>query len=537
MNENYQGRSLREITRILFQHWVLMLVVVATATVGTWGYCKFVAKKTYRSELSLIFKRPSDRNPLTTDQGERQLEVFVKAQQQIVMSDLVLARAMVISEDDALRKEWYAMRDQRDREQTGSAPATGVEHDVDAFLNEGPVAAGVEQVLTRRQRDFKDFRDSIELETPGGEQVAMTETFKLIVDQPGKQGGMARIAADLVADMYINRFRELQEALNAPAVEVMKNVIDDYREHLAHAKDGYEAFVSAHPGDIGVLEQLLKSGSEHGVQRWLSKIRENDADLRMQWAQDKAIHEVMMEVLPKEAFEVGGVDAMPFAVVRQTIASVPVEFIEANLAIVEVTKQIATLESRKANLETQFQSTSRELQYLAEEIDVDSRNLLKAIASQAHSLGSKVAALQHQLDENQKLIKTTSQEQEAIHRKLAEYARLKSAFDTAQDHLVSLERDEQEAQANRYRAQHAVTISKLSDASTPDPSRPVSPKTGLFTLAALLASSLLAVALAFFLDHFDHTLHSSVDAERYLGVPVLGSVKKHGRFLVDAGLN
>ncbi len=537
MNDSYQGRSLREITRILFQHWGLMLVIVSVATVGTWGYCKFVAKKTYRSELSLIFKRPNDRNPLTTDDGERQLEVFVKAQQQIVMSDLVLARAMAIAQDDALRNAWYALRDQWARERTGDTPATGVEHDIDAFLNEGRVAERVEDILTRQQRAFREFRDSIELETPGGEQVAMTETFKLIVDRPGRQGQDARFAADLVADMYMNRFRELQESLNAPAVEVMKDVIADYRQHLASVKDGYEAFVRENPGEIGVLEQLLKSGSEHGVQRWLSKIRENDADLRMQWAQGKAIHDVLMNVLPADAFTADGVDAMPFSRVRQAIASVPVEFIETNVAIVSMTKQIAKLEAKRANLETQFQPTSRELQYVAEEIDADSRNLLKSIASQAQSLGAKVAALKHQLAENQKLIAATAREQEETHRKLAEYSRLKSAFETAQAHLVQLERDEQQARANRFRAQQAVTIRKLSDASTPDPARPVSPKTLLFTLAALIASSLMAVAAAFLLDHFDHTLRSSIDAERYLGVPVLGSVKKHGRFLVDAGLN
>lgn len=537
MNESNQGRSLREITRILFQHWVLMAVVVATATIGTWGYCQFVAKKTYRSRIGLIFKRPADRNPLTTDQGERQLEVFVKAQQQIIMSDTVLARAMVIADDPALRNEWYQLRAQRDRERAGNAEATSVLHDIDAFLLEGAVAERVDTLLTQRQRDFKDFRDSIELETPGGEQVAMTETFMLLVDRPGDNGAIARYSADLVADMYMHRFREIQESLSAPAVEVMKNVIDDYRQHLAQVRDGYDQFINEHPGEIGVLEQLMKSGSEHGVQRWLSKIRENDADLRMKWAQDKAVHDVLMDVIPANVFETGGIAKMPYDEVRSTIAKVPVEFIETNVAIVQVTKHLSQLEARKAKLDSQFHSTSREIQYLNEELDTGSRNLLMAIASQAQSLGATVSALQRQIDENQKLIQSTTREEESTHRKLAQYARLKTAFDVAQEHLARLEGDEQEARANRYRAQHSVTIGKLSQASTPDPMHPLRPKTGLYTLAAFFASFLLSIALAFFLDHFDHTLHSSLDAERYLGVPVLGSVKKHGRFLVEAGMN
>lgn len=514
-----------------------MAVIVATATIGTWGYCQFVAKKTYRSRIGLIFKRPADRNPLTTDQGERQLEVFVKAQQQIITSDIVLARAMVIAEDPALRNEWYTLRTQRDRERAGMTAPTSVEHDIDEFLTDGTVAQKVENLLTKRQPEFKDFRDSVELETPGGEQVAMTETFTLLVDRPGGSGATARYSADILADMYMHRFREIQSSLSAPAVEVMKNVIDDYRQHLAQAKDGYEQFIKDHPGDIGVLEQLMKSGSEHGVQRWLSKIRENDADLRLKWAQDKAVHDVLMDVIPAKVFEPNGIAAMSFDDVKATIAKVPVEFLESNVAIVQVTKHLSQLEAKKAQLDTQFLPTSREVQYLMEELDTGSRNLLEAIASQAQSLGATVAALQRQIDENQKLIEKTTREEEATHRKLAQYARLKTAFDAAQDHLASLEKDEQEARANQFRARHAVTIGKLSQASTPDPAHPLRPKTALYTLAAFFASFMLSIAMAFFLDHFDHTLHSSLDAERYLGVPVLGSVKKHGRYLVEAGLN
>ena len=47
-----------------------------------------------------------------------------------------------------------------------------------------------------------------------------------------------------------------------------------------------------------------------------------------------------------------------------------------------------------------------------------------------------------------------------------------------------------------------------------------------------LVSLLLGVAMAFLADHFDHTLRSNVEAERYLGLPVLGSVKRRRRRLI-----
>lgn len=66
----------------------------------------------------------------------------------------------------------------------------------------------------------------------------------------------------------------------------------------------------------------------------------------------------------------------------------------------------------------------------------------------------------------------------------------------------------------------------------PDPDKPISPQTMIYTIVAGLVSLLLGIALAFLADHFDHTVRSTVEAERYLGVPVLGTVKKRGRRLV-----
>jgi len=86
--------------------------------------------------------------------------------------------------------------------------------------------------------------------------------------------------------------------------------------------------------------------------------------------------------------------------------------------------------------------------------------------------------------------------------------------------------------APAFLASEPVNISRLDDASVPDEKRPVSPQTILYTIAPVWRGLLLGVALAFLGDHFDHTLRSTLDAERYLGVPVLGSVKKRGRRLI-----
>lgn len=532
MNELYGTRSLREIARILFQHWFMLILIVAVGTAGTWVYCDRFAPRKYRSRVSLIFKRPTNKSPISTDVGERALEVFVKAQQQIVMSDLVLARAKVISEDKALREKWSPIG-KSVRE--GGGGRSKVEQ---FFRAGGDVDVKVRQLLTAGQEAFEKFRRSVELETPGGEQVAMTESFTLIVDRPGDRGDPAANmnamhAAELLADMYMVRYQSLQEELNAPAVRVLDDVIGHYKkEVLAGVEKTYQDFVDANPGDIGVLEQLLKSGTEHGVQIFLSKIRENTATLQMDLEREKAVHTVLMEVLPEAALTAGGIGGMSAEEVALAIASVPVSFLDGNVVFVELTKNLEKLEGKLANIKAQFQDESRDVKYLVEELDTAKRRLLAIIASQALGLAESVKAREKQVLANAGLMVENEQRQNDIHRKLVAYAQIKNDFQVAEEHLAELQRQRIDAISNSTRAREAVTISRLNAASTPDAQRPLSPKTVLLTIVAFLVSSLLAIAFVFFLDHFDHTLRSSVEAERYLGIPVLGSVKKRGRRLV-----
>jgi capsular polysaccharide biosynthesis protein len=75
-------------------------------------------------------------------------------------------------------------------------------------------------------------------------------------------------------------------------------------------------------------------------------------------------------------------------------------------------------------------------------------------------------------------------------------------------------------------AQNPVLVSTLDDATWPDPRLPRRPIVWLNLLVAALAGLVLALAYAFLADHFDHSIKSVDEAERYLGVPVLVSVPK-----------
>ena len=536
MNDSYGTRSLREIIRILFQHWFMLLFIAVVGTGGTYAVCQFVVP-TYNSKIGLIFKRPLSKNPISTDKGERALEVFVKAQQQIVMSDMVLARAKVISEDKTLRNDWYKLaREWESVRAQGGGRVALVQQRIDRFLKDD-IEEKVTDLLEQSQAEFKDFRDSVKLETPGGEQVGMTESFSLIVKRPAPQGvpesyKNATYSADILADMYIVRYQELQQALNDPALRVMQDVIDAFEKEVQHYIDEYQAFVEANSADIGVLEQLLKSGTEHGVQVVLTEMRKSDAQLALDMARDSAVFTAMKAALPPKVFDPDGVAGMTDEEVEAIVAMIPVEFLKEDIGFSERLKELAKLETKRAEIETQYTDVSRDVQYLREEICLAKRHILQALVAHARALEVGIEARRVQKIANEQLVEETAKEQSEIHKKLAQYARLKDSFQVAQRHFEKLQQEKVDALSNQLRARESVTITKLDKASVPDVNRPVTPKTLIYTVVAFVISCLLGITGAFLVDHYDHTLRSMGEAERYLGVPVLGSVKKRGRGLV-----
>jgi uncharacterized protein involved in exopolysaccharide biosynthesis len=532
-------RSLREIVRILFSHWPMMALILGIGGAGTWFICEYVAPRKYRSQVSLIFKRPASKNPISTDvPGERVLEVFVRAQQQIAMSDLVLARAKAISEDPQLRERWYQLRrDWEAAQSEDSASGHRAQDGIREFLKTGEVAARVRALMERDQKDLGEFRKSVKLKTPGGEQVGMTETFTISVDRPAARGvpgshRNAQYAADLVADMYIARYRELQLAQNDPAVRVMDEVVRNFNDEVELRKAAYDAFIRENLDDITGLEQLLKSGTEQGLQIILSEVRRNDATLGLELAKDEAIFDALRHVLPDKTFEPGFSAGLSDEAVGRVVDAVAAEFMKDDVGFVELTKSLASLETKRARIETEFLETSKDMQYIREQIGRVKRQMLAAIIAHARGLELRIASRKQQKIRNEELVRTFIADQNKVHAKLAQYARLKNDFEVAQKQLEKLQQDRIDAIATRYSAQEAVTINKLDDASTPDVNKPVVPLTAIYTAVACAVSLLMGVTLAFLADHYDHTLRSGADAERHLGVPVLASIKKRGRRLV-----
>ncbi len=550
MAENFAAKTLRELTRILFVRFWMMLFVVAGCAVPTYILC-VRATPIYRSTVTLIFKQPVGKSPVFQESPERPLEVFVKAQQQIVMSDLVLARTAVLAEDAALRGKWYALRQRMEeaRSRTARPPAEPppddlvmINGEIDAFLDAPEIAPRVAEVMARRQKDLLDLRDDVRFRTPGGEQVAMTESFQLSVDRPAPRDRAdshlnAMYAADILADMYMVRFRQFQEELSGAAGNFMDRVVREHEKVVQRAQQRLDAFIAAEldaPGDIAILEQLLKSGTEHGFQIIATRAREATLRLTDELARARSIHDLLRKQIPAPAFQPDGVGKLPEADVRRAIAVIPPEVLETNAIVLRLSEHLIRLRSREANLLAQYTEANRAVLDIRDELDRGQRQMLAELVAHARSLEITAASLQKRLEENEQNLKTVEARLDRINRKLTEYQRLKNDVTVALKQHQDLQEEQVAAFAGDERARAAITISKLDSASRPDPEKPTQPLLWIYTLIAAGVGVLLATAYAFLADHFDHTLRTTEEAERYLGVPVVGSVARRGRTLLTA---
>ncbi|MCG8405613.1 MAG: hypothetical protein MI923_10490 [Phycisphaerales bacterium] len=522
MNKRYKARSLREIIGVLFRHGFAILLIVAVGTGGTWAYCRFLAPQSYRSRVNLIFERSPIENEDLREMAQKNL------------SDLVLARAKIISENKTLREEWYRLRTQRDSARANRKKSTKrIEKRINAFLADGDVADGVRTLLLQ-QDGLDEFRDSIELK-PLSESAAMA----LIVERPGEREQRdshrnAMHAADVLADMYIAAHQEHGLAA-AAQLEQAANREPSQPDRGAQEKvEAFRRFVTDHRGEIAVFEQMLKGETSHDFNAILTKARDSEAALQIELAHDKALCESVKGSLPAEAMKNKGSATMSDSEVADTIAAVPTDLLNENVVVLELNRHLAKLEVERTGLEAHFTEASHEWRRINEQINKSRRQLLNAIIAQVGSLETSVKTRERQLAVNQQLIRRHTAEQKRINGKLAEYSRLKNEFEVARAQLEGVGQETSHPRPNVVPAGEAVAISRLGSATTPDPNQPSSPSTKLYSAIAFAVSFMLGAMLAFYLERFDNTLRSSTDAERHLDLPVLGLVRKHGDRLVTS---
>jgi polysaccharide biosynthesis transport protein len=198
---------------------------------------------------------------------------------------------------------------------------------------------------------------------------------------------------------------------------------------------------------------------------------------------------------------------------------VPPQLVRENPVLSSIKTHLVNLESQLAALRSQWGDEGSEKVMLLKEIDQNRRLLNKEIKSDLEGRFVDMAVLTTRV----KIIKEILDRYSALAQKQFEYSKRIGNFELQKERYLELLREIQKARfsiaLNAYPLPHIEVIDKAEV-----PTMPVRPNFLLNTFIGMLIGGIIGVGLSFLLECLDPTFKSAAEVERWLDLPVLGSV-------------
>ena len=175
-------------------------------------------------------------------------------------------------------------------------------------------------------------------------------------------------------------------------------------------------------------------------------------------------------------------------------------------------------------LEVEYKADYRGVKDKLAEIANTRRQILREIIGEASARDIAAAILSARQDEIRRKIEDETHRLDRISRQLVRYQELQHEIRVAREEHSRMSADLSSAEQFENQEAGSITIAVIDPARVPDVRRPAFPNTPLYVSLAAVVALLMGVAYAFVADYYDHTFRSIAEAERYLGVPVVGSI-------------
>ena len=512
MAETYTDRTLREVVRIVASRFLGMVLIFAIVVAAA-GAATYFAPRWYRSEAILLASPSVVGNPLEEQMTvlRDKVSLFVVTQREIIMSDYVLASAVMKLQGIAPQGGTV-----------GSSKGAYSDKQVSDF------ASGNAKLMNR-------LKSRVKVLTPGGPDVTFTQTFTIRVDWSERDvttpaGGDMRQAAareavqlaEHIKDAYLARYTFLESQRTKDATRLLQE------ESLATAKANLDAASSAFrqfvENDLkGDLLQVINMvggravGAETGDASLATRFRGEVNTIEAQLAE--------LTVL-KKAIDDELVKADDAALV------IPNAVTKGNSVMEKLQGRIVEARLTVNALEPRYTEAFQELQNARAELASALADLRGELTKQSTRLQQEISMLTARREILAAKVAEDRKRVDALAGKVAGYELLQKAVESAQE----IYNDEQRRVASAITAEkvssHPLLVSTLDAPSQPDPAEPRRPIVWINMVIAVISGLVLALVYAFMADHFDHSIKSIDGAERYLGAPVLASVPKLGRGII-----
>lgn len=345
-------------------------------------------------------------------------------------------------------------------------------------------------------RKIKSFQQSLKVLSPRGHDITSSDILLIQItdDDPLR----AAETSNRLTEEFINYTCELKVRSAKQTVDFLEKQSESQLEKLKQAEEQVKNFEGKSTPEWAFLISMIKS---KGTNTDLMTFNHNYLNAKA------ALKETEIQLTR----------------LRETVrrGTVPPKLLRENPTLSAIKETIVKLESQLSILRSQYPEFCPRNNQILKEIDRNQQWLNKEIKDDIDSRFVDLAGLQARV----KFLKETVDHYTALAQKQLEYSRLFRNYEVLEEGYQDLLRDTQKARVMAATDTYKLTPIEVIDRARV-PKTPVSPNLILNILIGMLIGTLSGLGLAFVFDYFDHTFKSVEEVERYLHLPVLGSVPR-----------
>ncbi|MCK4601747.1 MAG: hypothetical protein KAU28_04735, partial [Phycisphaerae bacterium] len=408
------SKTLREILRVIASRFIGM-VLIFVVIVGAVGVATYFTPKQYRSKAMLRAQPSAMANPLElkTASLREEVSLFVNTQRQIILSDDVIASALILLEDPS-------------EELPPGAPNEEVDRQKWEELNRN-----WDEKVAQYQSDNAEYvrkaEKCVSMVTPGGPDATFAQVFTIQVDWPEQRDEARRLDRDpkelaaerahdfnaRIVETYVNyRYPRLETEQIYKTVQSIDEALISARKRVADTSKALEEFTKKVGGDLLLTRHMSEgggSGVETGLAARISELQSEVSKIEVRLAEVMALRDVITVELKKASTDI---------VVPDVVS-------EANPSIKTIEDAIVRLQLKLDSLTPRYTDDYKEIRDTRAELTAVHRQLYNELKNQHAKLEQAIGGLAERQQSLENILKPKCEKMAQLEGKVFEYERLR----------------------------------------------------------------------------------------------------------------